>query len=110
MIRYQGLCYENMKRLKLTLSTGKVVGAQVISASTPPATSSSKAPIEGGLRNDSEGARRGTAPGCGGAAACALASSASSSSPSAFDVALTLAAARDIVDRFVKEGAPEQVK
>lgn len=109
--RYQGLCYENTKKLKPTPSAGARASARVVSANASPALS----PGDGGLRNDSEGDRRGTAAasGDGGGATTSVASCASyssSSTSSKVDVAAAAAAARDIVNRFVKEGAPEQVK
>lgn len=116
MAHYQGLCYENMKKLKPMAGAGAGVGARVVGANTAPALSASTAPIDGGLKNGSEAGGRDTAAECGGGAGSAVASRASSSSSFKVDVvvaaaaAAAAAAAREIVDRFVKEGAPEQVK
>lgn len=108
VVRYQGLCHENRKKLRPTPSAG--ANARAVNTSTRPALSSSTAPVDDGLRNDSEGGRRGTALECGGGAGSAVGSCASWSSSAEADVAAAAAvAARDIVNRFVKEGAPEQV-
>eukprot|EP00752_Nemacystus_decipiens_P016321 g14596.t1 len=107
---YQALCYDNMK--KRTPSAHARAGARVVSANASPAVSSSTAPVDGGPLTDGEGDRQGAAQGSGGGASSAATSCASSSS-SCFKVdegaAAAAAAARDIVNRFVKEGAPEQV-
>lgn len=109
VVIYQGLCYESMKKLKPMASAGADADARVVSASAPPSLSSSKAPIDGGVQNDSEGGRRGTAQESGGGATTAVAPCGSSPSSCTAAVAAAAAAARDIVNRFVKEGAPEQV-
>lgn len=111
VVRYQGLCYDNMKKLKPMPGAGAGAGARAASAKTLlTAVSSSTAPADVGLKNSSEGGTRGTAPERGGDADSAAASCASSSSPCDVDVTAAAAAARAIVNRFVEEGAPEQVR
>eukprot|EP00903_Cladosiphon_okamuranus_P005597 g5569.t1 len=115
VVHYQSLCYENIKKLKPMLSAG--TGARVASANTPLARSRSPAGVvDGGLADDGQGDRRGAATESGGRASTGATSCASSSSSSfTVDVAAAAAAAaatasaRGIVNRFVKEGAPEQV-